>query len=148
MGYGWATDGLRMGYFWAIFGLQTKMAHRSEPLLSWNPTYLLVAEARFELWVMSPSNLTCRLFGLKRGSALGSQPKYHRIASEEVTFLHTVLAWTSTLHAQLSVRQYLSIHNRRQLSTICRNVGLRPLFWKRDFSSRGCPVAKSQAYGT
>ena len=41
--------GLREGYKWAIFGLQTKMAHLSEPLLSWNTTYLLVAEARFEL---------------------------------------------------------------------------------------------------
>ena len=40
---------LQLGYVWATVGLQTKMAHRSEPLLSWNSTYLLVAEARFEL---------------------------------------------------------------------------------------------------
>ena len=42
LGYRWATDGLFLGY-------KQKRAHRSEPLLSWNPTYLLVAEARFEL---------------------------------------------------------------------------------------------------
>ena len=38
-----------VGTEWAQRGHKTKKAHRSEPLLSWNPTYLLVAEARFEL---------------------------------------------------------------------------------------------------
>jgi len=41
------------GTRWAQIGHKTKKAHRSEPLLSWNSTCLLVAEARFELWVMS-----------------------------------------------------------------------------------------------
>ena len=38
-------------------GPETKKAHRSEPLLSWNPTYLLVAEARFELTTLVMSQL-------------------------------------------------------------------------------------------
>jgi hypothetical protein len=37
------------GTGWAQIGHKTKKAHRSEPLLSWKPTYILVAEARFEL---------------------------------------------------------------------------------------------------
>ena len=50
------THGLRVGYKWAIFGLQSKTPTRSWRLLSAETASILVAREGFEppTWVMSP----------------------------------------------------------------------------------------------